>query len=283
MSADVDRLAAVTRKLEPGHADFPVQLRQLRRPPALFVRGQLPKGRAIAMVGARSAGISKIAQAERHAQDLADAGYAVVSGGALGIDSAAHRGAIAAADGRTVAILGCGTDRVYPPQNALLFEKILEKGALISPFVASAPPRGWHFLVRNRLIAAMSIATWVFEAGVRSGALNTAQHAARLGRRVFARPGSPGTDRLVHSGRAVAAHNATDVLSLLAGASERRPEVALDPVADAVLSAVRDGHDRLDALRNALSLDAGQVAAALIRLELRGLLRPEFGGRVSPL
>ncbi|HUZ83504.1 MAG TPA: DNA-processing protein DprA, partial [Gaiellales bacterium] len=175
---------------------YPAPLRELHDPPvAVFTRGAGgPAGRvgqpAIAVVGSRRASDPGLRRARELAAFAASHGVAVISGLALGIDAAAHAGALQAG-GATVAVLGCGVDVVYPRTNAGLFARVLEHGLLVSEYPSGVAPAPWRFPARNRLIAALADVVLVVEAEARSGALITADHALDLGRDVLAVPGSP--------------------------------------------------------------------------------------------
>jgi DNA processing protein len=231
------------RLLMPGDPDWPVGLEDLEihRPVALWAlapSGPVPRfDRSVALVGSRSA----TPYGERVTGDaacgLADRGFAVVSGAAMGIDGVAHRAALASS-GLTVAVLAGGLDRFYPAQHTDLLHRIAREGVVLSEMPCGARPMRERFLKRNRLIAAMSRATVVVEAGVRSGAANTAGHAAELGRGLGAVPGSvysaasAGTHRLVREFGAVLVRDAADMA-----------ELAHDPDGAVTL----DGLDRLRA------------------------------------
>jgi DNA processing protein len=175
------------------------------RVPSLWVEGDLPVLPGVAVVGARVAGATGQEAARRIGSDLGRRGVTVVSGFARGVDAGAHRGCLAAG-GRTVAVLGCGLDVDYPPEHAAMRREIAASGALISEYEASDAPVGWRFPQRNRIIAALSRAVVVVEAGAGSGALSTAHWAAELGREVLAVPGSilgpanAGSNRLLRDG-----------------------------------------------------------------------------------
>lgn len=180
------------RTIALGEDGYPPALLQLSDPPPLlYLRGDpaLLSGRRVAIVGSRAATPTGRRGAERIARELSEAGVTVVSGLALGIDAAAHRGALAARGG-TIAVLGAGPDRPYPAGNRGLFEEIVERGLLLSEFAPGESPRPYHFPRRNRIIAALSAAVVVVEAARKSGALITADHALDLGREVFGVPGS---------------------------------------------------------------------------------------------
>jgi len=189
-------------------AEYPELLKEIFDPPlVLYIRGDiLPQDRyALAIVGTRNATRYGLRFAEDLGRQLGQIGLTVVSGMARGIDSSAHRGAIAAS-GRTIAVLGCGVDVVYPPENDELAEKIAASGAVISEFPLSTQPYPANFPIRNRIISGLSLGTIVVEAGERSGALITSDCALEHGREVFAVPGptfskySQGTHKLIKQG-----------------------------------------------------------------------------------
>ncbi|MEA3459715.1 MAG: DNA-processing protein DprA [Chloroflexota bacterium] len=171
-------------------------------PPVLFVRGALlPEDeRAVAIVGSRRASDYGLAIARRLGQALAAQGLTVISGLALGIDTAAHEGALEASRGRTLAVLGSGLRVIHPRENRVLAERIVARGALLSELRPEAPPRGSYLMARDRIIAALSRAVVVVEAEEGSGSLDTARRAQRLGRPVLACPGSHGTEALLQAG-----------------------------------------------------------------------------------
>jgi DNA processing protein len=175
-----------------GDLDRPGSASDLAAPLALWVRGPLRlaevAARAVGVVGSRAASAYGLHVAGEFAFALADERWAVVSGAAYGIDAAAHRGAFAA-EGPTVAVLACGADVAYPRSHDALLGRIAQEGLIVSEAPPGGLPLRRRFLVRNRLIAALSAGTVVVEAGVRSGALSTARHARRLGRPVLAVPG----------------------------------------------------------------------------------------------
>lgn len=218
----------------PGDVHWPIGLDSLgeTRPVGLWIYGQaevlsLP---SVAIVGARSSTHYGEWAAADISAGIAASGWAVVSGGAYGIDAAAHRGALAAS-GRTIAFLAGGVDVPYPRSNEMLFRAITETGALVSESPPGAPPLRHRFLIRNRLIAAASHATVVVEARVRSGASATASHAAALGRDVMAVPGaitsaaSAGCHQLIRDG-AVLVTSAADVFELVGGDLPRHTPIS---------------------------------------------------------
>src|SRR5437660_11398181 len=176
-------------RLHPGHPDYPDLLGAISSPPTLDVRGALTEDDALALaiVGARAATPYGIEVTERLAGELAARGVTIVSGLARGIDAAAHRGALGAR-GRTLAVLGCGIDVVYPPENRALARAIEAQGALVSQFERGLPAPTGHFPARNRTLAGLSLGVVVVEAAERSGALITAGFAGDLRRETFAVP-----------------------------------------------------------------------------------------------
>lgn len=192
-------------------ASYPEALFELALPPpVLYCRGRLGDRPAVAIVGARRMDGYGREATELFASRLAAAGMSVVSGFARGIDATAHRSALSAADGHTVAVLGCGVDVHYPRGQSRLADRIAERGALLSEFPFAAHPRPWHFPIRNRVIAALSWATLVVQAKAKSGSLITAHHALELGRDVYAVPGrifdelSMGTNQILADGALLA-------------------------------------------------------------------------------
>src|SRR5919202_1275328 len=160
-------------------------------PPALFINGEVPEGPTVALVGSRKASATGIETARALGRALGERGVCVTSGLALGIDAAAHEGALEAA-GPTIGVLGCGIDVIYPKSNRRLFERVAEAGAVISEYYLGEPPLQWHFPARTRVISGLSDTVVVVEAAEKSGALITARHALEAGRDVWAVPGPIG-------------------------------------------------------------------------------------------
>ena len=216
------------RVVLPGEPEFPSQLLDLPEPPlALWIRGPLDLRaaalRSVAVVGARACTAYGERATAAVAGGLAEDGWAVVSGGAFGIDAAAHRAALAVG-GPTVAVLACGVDVAYPRAHDALLARIADSGLVVSELPPGSQPLKHRFLARNRVIAALSRGTVVVEAARRSGAVSTASRALELGRVVMAVPGpvtsmaSSGTNRLLHEQVARAVSDSVEVTSLLTGA-----------------------------------------------------------------
>jgi len=300
LAGEQRRLAgAAGRFVIPGDGEWPTQLADLgsRQPLGLFVRGRdlrLAAVRSVSVVGSRAATQYGVHVATELAADLAGWGWVTVSGGAYGIDAAAHRGALAAG-GTTVAVLACGVDVTYPRGQAALLERVAGgEGVVVSELPPGSTPTRPRFLMRNRVIAALSVGTVVVEAATRSGALNTAASAAALGRFVMAVPGP------VTSPMSAGVHHLLQgepPARLVTGADDVVEEVgpigqlAPDPV---VQRRVRDGLDAttLQVIENvplhrpaavsevsrSAGLDSGVVGSALQRLMLAGLVEPTPDG-----
>jgi DNA processing protein len=259
---------------------FPAELRSVPSPPDfLWYAGRLPESaeRCIAMVGARAASGAGCQLAHEIARGLARAGVAIVSGGAFGIDASAHQGALTE-HAVTFAVLGCGIDVAYPDRHRDLFARIAANGGLVSEYPPGTPPRAGQFPARNRLIAGLAEAVVVVEAALRSGALITARWAQTMGRPLFAAPGSPGTDALVRSGRAVAAASAEEVLATLAGGEVRPALVPRVPGPfAAILDAIELGVTSPADLCKCLGMALPSLLAALVEAELEGFVRRTAG------
>ena len=282
-----------------GSEDYPAGLNDLvDAPPVLFVQGTLVPAdeMSVAIVGTRHATQYGLAQAERFAYSLAKAGVTVVSGLARGIDAAAHRGALSA-QGRTIAVLGGGLGHIYPRENGGLADEVSESGAVISEYAPSAKPRGGMFPQRNRLIAALGLATLVIEAPDRSGSLITADLAADQNRVVLALPGpvtsrnSRGTNQLIRQG-ATLVQTVDDVLEELGpltkpvetadGHQVRNPsELILNDLERSVLAAIDQSSTPIDAVVQASGIPAHRVVATISVLEMRRLVRRLSGQYVS--
>ncbi len=192
------------RILHWGNPGYPKRLFRLPDPPpVIFVRGRLPGlGLVIAVVGRRDPGERGLRHARMLSEELSRAGVPILSGMALGIDTAAHQGALAPPNGQTIAVLGSGLERLSPKSNLPLALRIAARGALLSELPMGVWPRAATLMARNRIIAALSSALVVVEAGLTGGTMNTAKRGQRMETPVFAVPGSPGTDLLLRTGKA---------------------------------------------------------------------------------
>jgi DNA processing protein len=279
--------------LPPGHPSYPPALALLDRPPVLHVRGRLPEGPGVAIVGTRQPCGEAVAFTRALAAALVGEGLAVWSGGAVGIDAAAHEGALGAG-GVTVVVMGGGLDRPYPAEHGALFDRVLaEGGALVARVPDETPPRPPGFLQRNEVLAAATRATVVVEAGLKSGARSTAAAARRLGRTLCVVPHAPWDERGAGCAQelswgAVAVASARDVLAALGrspppprrrGRKDRAPPSAtlpLPPVTGlgatgtegAILANLDDNPRHFDDLCERTGLPAQAVTGALLTLTL---------------
>ena len=230
------------------------------------------------MVGARAASGVGCERARAMAAELGRGGIAIVSGGAFGIDAAAHEGALAAG-AATFAVLGCGTDIAYPDRHAGLFARIANSGGLLSEYPPGTRPRAGQFPARNRIIAGLADAVIVVQAAMRSGALITARLGRGLGRMLLAVPGSSGTDALLRAGHALSVGTAAEVLAALAGEliPPAPPTAQVGPLS-ALLSAIELGADTPLLLCQCLGLPLPALLAMLAEAELDGLVRRAAGG-----
>ncbi len=262
-----------------GEPAYPPLLAELHDPPGRLHlrvgRSEILARPAVAIVGARTCSPYGAQVARSLGSALAGAGLVVVSGLARGIDGEAHRGALGAS-GETVAVLGCGIDRDYPRAHAELARRIGERGEIVSEYEAGVEPAPWRFPARNRIIAALALATVVVEARERSGALITADFALELGREVFAVPGeitsrlSRGTNELLRQG-ATPLLAADDVLAELGFERRKEESPPLSVAGQALLVALADGPCDADELTRASGRTSSDIAAALVELELAGL------------
>ena len=256
--------------LKPGSSAYPARLQALGWDCPLTVRGRLNAGPAVAVVGARAASGTAMDRAHAIGKHLAAAGVHVVSGGALGIDGAAHAGALAGS-GTTTVVLGSGIDVLYPSRHARMFETIVDRGgALVSMFPIGLPPRPSTFVQRNPLISALADVVVVVEADVRSGSLSTARAAKDQGRILAAWPGSRGTDRLLDQGAAVV-ESPNDVMAALAGSPRYPAQVVLPTSRDAALvrDAIAGGARDIDSVVRVTGLSVRAVLRALPSIEAR--------------
>src|SRR5215203_1100681 len=289
-TGEAERLGARIVTLEdPG---YPSGLRQLAAPPpVLYIRGEVPAGPAAAIVGSRRPDAYGQEAADLFARTLAAAGVTVVSGFARGIDAVAHRGALAAAGGRTVAVLGCGLGVDYPRGHGRLADEIAARGALVAEFPCAVIPRAWHFPLRNRSIAALGACTLVVQAALRSGSLITARHALDLGREVWAVPGrifdetSLGANGLIREGAQLAQHPSDLLEMLLPNSAGGQISLPLHPAEDPrgeppagfpgqVLAEIPHGAPRIaEEIAIRLDVPVDQVLGTLLGLELEGWVK----------
>lgn len=282
-------------------AGYPRALQEVADPPGLlFVRGSIEPGDAlaIAIVGSRHATRYGLMVAERLAGSLARAGLTVISGLALGIDAAAHRGALAAG-GRTIAVLGSGVLNIYPPEHSTLATEVIARGAVVGEAPVRSAPLSGAFPQRNRLISGMSLGVVVVEAALHSGALITSRHAMEQGREVFAVPGpvdsrmSRGCHQLIRDG-AKLVETADDVLEELGplvaaapradGSVVHHPaELLLNDAEQRILSAVGTSATAIDQVISDSGLPTPQVLSTLSVLEMRRLVRRLSGNYVLRL
>jgi DNA processing protein len=275
-----------------GDEDYPELLRHIYDPPiVLYAKGQLTAKdkNAVAMVGSRMTTHYGIETARKLAYQLAYVGVTVVSGGARGIDTASHQGALAA-KGRTVCVLGTGINIVFPPENAELFERIAENGAVITQFPFNRPADKQSFPIRNRIVAGMTLGTVIVEADMNSGALITANFATEYGRQVFAVPGridsprSKGCHDLIKKG-AKLCEGAEDILSefeYLFPASNRPPspgETGVLPALELsenerrVYDSLSHEESSIDEVIRRSGLPSSAVSVALLSLEMKHVIK----------
>ncbi len=286
--ARAEKLGA--RVITPLDEDYPEPLKTIHDPPlALYVWGTLePKDRhAIALVGTRRCSHYGKMVADRLAYQLAQTGFAVISGLARGIDWAAHEGALKGG-GRTVAVLGSALDRMYPPESQALAERIADQGAVISEFPLGTAPGRTTFPMRNRIVSGLSMGVVVVEAAHKSGALITAHEALEQGRAVFAVPGridsqaSRGPHQLIKTGARIV-EDVDDILQEFeylfpsersrVDALKPRPEVQLGGEEQAVVQALWEGPVNVDALSRASSLSSARLSSLLLALEMKRVVR----------
>lgn len=273
-------------------AEYPELLRHIYDPPVvLYVKGELlPKDKnSVALVGSRLTTHYGIEMARKLSYQLAYLGVTVVSGGARGIDTAAHQGALSG-KGRTIAVLGTGINLCWPPENKPLYNRMIENGALITQFPFNRPGDKQSFPIRNRIVAGMTLGTVVVEANLTSGALITANFATEYGRQVFAVPGridsprSKGCHDLIKKG-AKLCEGAEDILSefeYLFPSSNRPPSAAETGVLPAlelseheqkVYDAMGEEQRSIDEVIRASGLMVSVVSVALLSLEMKRIIR----------
>jgi len=268
---------------------YPPRLIEIDQPPpVLYVRGEITEEDtwAVAVVGTRRVTAYGRQVADELASYLAANGVTVVSGLARGVDAIAHQSALKNG-GRTIAVLGCGVDRIYPPEHDQLAQKIMQNGALISDYPPGTPPDASNFPSRNRIISGLSMSSVVVEAGETSGALITAQFAIDQGREVFAVPGnilapqSKGTNRLIAQGAhpVLSARDLLDVLNLTRVTEQRsvRQSLPTDEFETKLMNVLTHEPLHMDEIRSQTGLPIERVSATLVMMELKGLVR-QVGG-----
>ena len=274
--------------------EYPALLKQISHPPFLYYRGSLAEidKPAIAIVGSRRCTFYGREAANKLASELTENGVSIVSGMALGIDTAAHKGSL---DGRgyTVAVLGCGVDICYPPQNKELMEQIANNGVVVSEFVPGTTPLPAHFPQRNRIISGLSLGTLVVEATAKSGALITANFALEQNREVFAVPGnigspySRGSHRLIKEGARLVESVADILEEIYIDAAENREngqqlemqfiENSLGKEEKSLLNIIPYQPMHIDKIIQESKLKASEVTTLLLSLELKKTIRQTPG------
>jgi DNA processing protein len=291
LDQEIDRIQkAGARIVIWDDADYPPLLKSLPdAPPVLYVKGQLntaDREWTVAIVGTRRATAYGRQVTEMLATDLVHNGITIVSGLARGIDAYAHEAALKAG-GRTLGVLACGIDQVYPPEHAKLAAHMIEHGALLTEAPCGSPPEGGNFPARNRIISGLSLGTIVVEAAETSGALITSDRALEQGREVFAVPGhifaksSLGTHRLLKDG-ATLVTSAQDVLEALnlkmvTAHSEARAVIPEDPTEARLFTLLSNEPTHIDYLVRESGLPVAQVSSTLALMELKGMIRQIAG------
>lgn len=285
LAAEVEATGASVLTLD--DSDYPALLREIPdAPPVLYFKGTLVEADrwAVAFVGTRRATVYGRDVTQDLVAGLVNAGITIVSGLALGIDAAAHRAALDSG-GRTIAVMGCGIDTIYPPEHRHLAEEIMEHGAVVTEFPPGTPPEGKNFPVRNRIISGFSLGVVVVEAPASSGALLTADVAADQGRDVFAVPGnitsknSTGANRLIQQGAKLVmrVEDIMDELNLTAVTVETRTkmrEIApVDATEAAVIKFLGTEPLHIDEICRLSGLPIVQLSSTLSLMELKGLVR----------
>ena len=302
--ADAEEAAAEklgARLLTREDEDYPASLKTIYDPPlCLYVRGTLEEkdGQALAVVGTRRASHYGVAQADRLAYQASKAGFTVVSGLARGIDTVAHKAALKAG-GRTLAVLGGAIDRVYPPENRGLAEEITTQGALISEFPLGREPDRTTFPYRNRVVSGLSKGVLVVEAGVDSGAMNTAEQALEQGRSVMAVPGrvdmegARGPHRLIQNGARLV-EDLSDILkefeflfppgeqARLVRQQDARQRLTLTPAEQTLVRALwTEPEMDFDVIIRRTGLTSAQLMTLSMQLEMKRILRRLPGRRLA--
>jgi len=288
--------------ITPESDAYPALLSEIDDPPSLlFCKGTLPKELSlpIAIVGARTCTDYGREVAELLGEQLAERGATVVTGLAAGIDSYAAKGALNAdgADCPVIGVLGCGIDVVYPQDNAKLFERVIERGAILTEFLPKTPPLAQNFPIRNRILSGLSRGVAVIEAGERSGTSITADYAREQGREVFAVPGritdpmSVGTNRMLTRGEAKPVTCAADILTefcddagddVLNGAAKQVTFTSLGAIGQEIYMALLQGEKDADELLEWIDCSAQDLNAALTKLLFTEVVK-QLPGRIYAL
>ena len=290
-----------TLTLTVSHPDYPLEARAMAKPPpCLYVRGTLPQGKRLAIVGTRRPTLQALAFARRLARHACEAGWSVWSGGAAGIDSEAHLGALDV-NGKTVVVMGTGFDHPYPQHNSELFDRVLAQGgAWLSPYSCDQVGARWTFLPRNELLAAMVEHIVIVQAPVRSGARSTVAAGRRMNKTLWAVPGAPwdvessgclqeilAGARLLHDPEQLVGPAYTHAYSTprpkrrhgsheMTATSRRASVTPLDPFETAILQVLRTGPASFDTLCERTRLSASQTSGALLTLSLKGIVTEDF-------
>jgi DNA processing protein len=284
--------SAEARLICRGDIDYPEELMNFAQsPPYFFIRGSLVSQdrNAVAIVGTRRVTSYGRNATKKLATELARKGITIVSGFADGVDTIAHRSAIDA-KGRTIAVLGCGVDIVYPPSNSKLWHEFPEHGAIISEFMMGASPAAYHFPQRNRIISALSMGVLVVEAGTKSGSLITANYALEQNKEVFAIPGdifnksSTGTNQLIQKGAKLVT-NANDVVDELGlSVPDSESTILMVDRTKELSGTQKDIYEVLtlkpiaiDEIAKKLDVSVNELLSELTVLELRGFVRQHAG------
>lgn len=263
--------------------EYPINLKNIYDPPpVLYSIGELREAdnQAVAIVGSRKATEYGLKTAERLAEELVQSGLTVVSGMALGIDAAAHKGALKA-KGRTIAVLGSGVTHVHPKSNLNIYNEIIKDGAVVSEYPLGMTPLPGNFPARNRIISGLSLGTVIVEAGVKSGSLITADFALEQGREVFAVPGSinspnsKGTNNLIKNGAKLVSE-VSDILEELNFYSDRLsfvpPQLELDEAEALIAACLTDKGRSMDEISIVTGMEVSAVLSKAALMELKGII-----------
>lgn len=294
MSTHVAGIMQEIRKIKISDKDYPLSLKNIEEPPStLYIRGEIPQGPCLAIVGTRRCSAYGKQVALEIAAALAETGFAVVSGMAKGIDTYSHKGCLEAG-GKTIAVLGTGLDEesIYPQENLKLSQEIIEKeGCLMSEYPPGTPGYKSNFPTRNRIISGLSLGVLVVEAKLGSGSLITANWAKQQKRKVFAVPGpihaanSKGTHLLIKRG-AILVENANDVLKelgLKCTSSDLTQKIQEEtPQENRVLEALKEKPLHVEKIIEATGLPVSKILSILVTMEIKGQIR-NLGGNIFAL